>query len=139
MKYLLFLDLSSLETTVQVPDDITGTIQSATLLTWDFEGQPDVLDLARESGFYCQIKFEGALETRTVSHGARPDMFPLPLRSFNDWAPTTMNLPLPVRHQPWLKRFKVSLWGEGEAPQPFVPVPVPGTLRLLLWIELVVA
>lgn len=138
MKHLLFLDLKDLVTEVQFPTDITGTVTSARIITWNFEGQKEVPlgQDGRTSSFYLQIKFEGCLETRTVSNGSRPDMFPLPLRSFNDWAPTTLSLPMPVRHSPWIKRFKVSLWGEGETPAPFDKMALADSLRLLLWIEI---
>jgi hypothetical protein len=138
MKHLLFLDLSQLENTVELPSDITGNITSAELVTWNFEGQPEIPlgALGRTSGFYVQLKFEGCLETRSVGNNSRPDMFPLPLRSFGDWAPTTLPLPLTVHLSPFVKRFKVSLWGEGLAPQPFQPIALQNGLRLLMWIVL---
>ena len=137
MKHLLFLDLHDLITDVQLPEDITGTVTSARIITWNVEGQKEIPlgNAGRTEDYYLQLKFEGCLETRVATHGGRGDMFPLPLRGFGDWAPTTLSMPLTVRHSPWVKRFKVSLWGEGEAPAPFSPISA-ATLRLLLWIEL---
>jgi hypothetical protein len=140
MRHLLFLDLKDLVTEVELPSDVRGQVTAARVITWNMEGQPEIpLGLeGRTTCFYMQLKFEGCLETQSITHGARPDMFPLPLRSFDDWAPTTLSLPIPLRASTstWSRRFKVSMWGEGISPAPFVPMTLAGTLRLLLWIEL---
>jgi hypothetical protein len=138
MKHLLFLDLTQPSTIVELPDDIQGTIGTATLINWCVVGHPEVPveDDGRTSQFYIQLKFEGALETRTVTHGSRTDMFPLPIFSLNDWPMNFQPITLPVRHSTWTKRFKISLFNEGLTPSPYTPITLPGGLRLLLWIEL---
>lgn len=136
MKQLMFLDLTSVETTVTLPPDYhEGKIASARIVTWNFEGQPEIpiSSSQRTDHFYVQIKFEGCLETRALTFGARPDMVQLPLRSFTDWVPTTLTIPLVITKRSWSPFFKVSLWGEGESPAPWAAVPTG--VRLLLWLE----
>jgi hypothetical protein len=135
MKHLLFLDLKDTITTVQFPDDLNGQIiDSARLLTWSVTGIKNPEEETRTDCFYLQLRFEGGLQSRTISHGSRPDMFPLPILSVNDWSPTNLSLPLPVTHSNWLKRFTVTIFQEGESPILFEPEPEG--MRLLLWIEL---
>lgn len=137
MRHLIFLDLHDVVTEVEFSDDVKGNVRSAKLLTWTLIGLPDypLEQIGRTSQFYIQIKFEGCLECHTVTNAARGDMFPLPLMSLNDWSPTNLNIPLPVRFSPWVRRFKVSLFSEGANPTPFNPVNLAGGFRLLLWIE----
>lgn len=136
-KYIVFLDLKDVHTYVELPTDMGQNehVESATLLHWNVEGLPEQNVDYTAGGFYIQVKFDGCLQTRTVAHGARPDMLQIPVKSFNGWGISPHTLPINLARQKTSRRFGVHLYQEGEAPAELAPAD-GASLRVVLWVEL---
>lgn len=138
MKHLIFIDTTSQTAVVDLPTDIDKdkVITGIKLIHWNVEGLPNDTGEYTLNNFYIQLKFSGAIQTRIVSSG-RPDMIPIPIRSFGGWGISPHPIEIPVNPCAYSRTFTIEVFKEGMAPSPVVPAVVPGAnpFRLVLWIE----
>jgi hypothetical protein len=130
-KNLIFVDLTSNSEWVTLPPTFQGQIVRAELVTWDFEGVDYTTDVhGHLSGpYYAQIKFTGALETRSFTNGnSLTDSVQVPLITF-DGFPAQTRMPIPVSvNKTTNPRFHIEIFKEGANHTPLT------FERCLLWI-----
>lgn len=136
MKHLVFIDLTQTKTTVDLSSDLhSRKLVGATLVHWSVEGMKENSAAYQSEYFYIQAKFTGSIESQSITYGARPDMVQIPCRAWNGWGISPHSMRLPLRVQPFSRRFDVEFYHEGSAPSTFV-VPAGATFRVLMWLEL---
>lgn len=141
-KHNVFLDLTTVKTTVDLSSDLHDRrIVGATLVHWNVEGMKDQGGAYQSDYFYIQAKFTGSLESQSITYGARPDMIQLPCRQFNGWGISPHPMNVSFRVQPFCRRFEVEFYHEGSGPSTFViptdpDTSAPATFRVMMWLEI---
>lgn len=109
MKVLLFLDVTQPKTIIDLPRDIGGQLEGATITHWDV----DIKTLPR----YCQLRFSDGLVSEVLSNSSHPDLIPVPLYRFagDPPAPPAYGVPLSIR-KTLSRRFIFEIFDEGETP-----------------------
>lgn len=133
-RQIIFLELSSNRTLVELPYKLYGVTQRASIVNWEFAPITYVNNLNGEpiSPFYFQLRFSGGLESNFIPFGGAKDMVQIPLLRLGGW-PTYFKIPIPLESgRKFESRFLVEVYGEGVCPTPAVFGP---DTRLLLWVE----
>jgi hypothetical protein len=123
MKNLIFMDVvgtGARRYKITLPPHIQkGSIISLSLVTYSMEYEQQYDDDGNFFGpYYAQMKFSEGFETGAVTSGSHPDMFPIPLLSFDGWAPSGNILPIPVYKGQLVKEtFFLELYDMGPTPK----------------------
>lgn len=129
---LLFLDLTSYKSHVELPLTTEGCVGSMTLKAYDFSGT--FSDVSSQTPKYIQVKFSDGINSgclTNTSGSARSDsvIVPFILNPAAFWVTPPMAWGIPIcQNRPLKRQFNVEIFGDDGT-------YLTGMTRALLWIE----